>query len=222
VTGDANTGRVILYADGRIRLQWGECDLVDGIVGISPGGDLSSASSLDLTEHGFFESTGAIYELFSTSNPFDLGGGLWKNDIGFIPDGSSYRLELQLTADARGRPRPPRDGRRGRRRAPTSYPRRRRPLRVVGPTPRRRPARADRRRSSSPASRSTLSDVETQARPGPRRCAGAGHERGASSPPRSRRTRAPRSSNSATVPSCRRESARRSRRSLHDPRIHTP
>jgi hypothetical protein len=96
VTGDANTGRVILYADGRIRLQWGECDLVDGLVGISPGGDLSSASSLDLTEHGFFESTGAIYELFSTSNPFDLGGGLWKNDIGFIPDGSSYRLELQL------------------------------------------------------------------------------------------------------------------------------
>lgn len=98
-----NTGRITLYQDGRIRLQWRECDLVDCIAGISPGNGVSANTSRDLTDHGYATIFGAIFEVFNASNPFDLGhpgipsfGGEWHNDMTFIPSGGSYRIEMNV------------------------------------------------------------------------------------------------------------------------------
>jgi hypothetical protein len=103
--GDANTGRITLYDDGRIRLQWREdCGIEDCLVGISPGGGISANDPIDLSSHGFATQFGAIYEVFSpATNPFDLPhpgilnfSGMWHNEIEFIPSGSGYRLEMNV------------------------------------------------------------------------------------------------------------------------------
>lgn len=99
-----NTGRITLFEDGRIRLQWRECATNDCIVGLSPGGGISANGSIDLSSYGFATAFGAIYEVFTaTGNPFDLKhpgvpgfSGPWHNDMTFTPSGSGYRIEMNI------------------------------------------------------------------------------------------------------------------------------
>ncbi len=73
---DNNTVTLILNSDGNIEIQYRDCDLLDAIVGVSPGGD-ATGTEIDLS-HGFRTLGGgnAVYELFGGTGGgenFDLG-----------------------------------------------------------------------------------------------------------------------------------------------------
>ena len=103
---DENTARVILRPDGSITLQYRDCDMVDGLVGISPGGGLSAAGETDLSDHGYDTGFGneALYEVFGLTNPLDLTDPLtdWWSELRFkpqTPGSTSYRIEVDLVAN---------------------------------------------------------------------------------------------------------------------------
>gem|GEM_PF-1833369 len=106
--GQNNTVRLTLHEDGTIEMSYAACALMDGLVGISPGNDLSQMVSVDLTSSGERTSgiLGALYEVFDgQQSSFDLGaklipgGKLARNVLTFIPvDGQAvdYRLEMSV------------------------------------------------------------------------------------------------------------------------------
>jgi len=106
--GQNNTVRLTLHEDGTIEMSYAGCALQDGLVGLSPGNDLSQMGSIDLTSSGEARSgiLGALYEVFDGQQSlFDLGakpvpgGKLARNVVTFRPvDGQvvDYRLEMSV------------------------------------------------------------------------------------------------------------------------------
>ncbi len=89
----------ILNADGTIEFKFNDCDLIDGIVGISPGGG-ALGTELDLS-HGFKTVTGsqALYEHFlgtGGAENFDLGiSSSYRHTVRFTrTSSSSYRMTV--------------------------------------------------------------------------------------------------------------------------------
>jgi hypothetical protein len=98
---DDSTARIILHADGRIVMQYRDVDVLDCLVGISPGNGLSAAASKDLSVSGFTTSSSAAYQLFTAGDPFDLSSNttIYYSDVRFMPTNgpaTSYRLELDI------------------------------------------------------------------------------------------------------------------------------
>jgi len=73
---DASTAHCTLHADGAISLDYETVTVQDGLVGISPGNNLSLAGAADLSQLSWHpaSSGSAVYEVFSGASPsvFDL------------------------------------------------------------------------------------------------------------------------------------------------------
>jgi hypothetical protein len=87
-SNDANSAMMTLHADGKIEIEYRDCALDDGIVGVSPGGGAPS-SQIDTTSGYAFGGYGdAVYEQFTGSGSgevFDLNiGGPGIIFIGFV------------------------------------------------------------------------------------------------------------------------------------------
>ncbi len=84
-SSDNNTVTLILNSDGNIELQYRDCDLLDCIVGVSPGGG-ATGTEVDLS-HGWKTVGGsdAAYEIFTGA------GGTENFDLGIS---SSYRHKV--------------------------------------------------------------------------------------------------------------------------------
>lgn len=100
---DDSTVRVILRPDNSIRIQYRDVDVVDCLVGISPGNGASSASEIDLSANGFRTLSGAIFERFSGGGTDDLDltndTSIWWSEVKFTPTNSgatTYRIETNI------------------------------------------------------------------------------------------------------------------------------
>ena len=78
---DSNTVQVDLYANGAITLEFGAVDLVDALVGVTPGHGLSDVDPVDLSAWPYlaYAPGSAVFELFSSS--FDLEHAV----LSFVP-----------------------------------------------------------------------------------------------------------------------------------------
>lgn len=85
--GDASTAHCTLYADGSLTLTYGAVTVQDGLIGISPGNNLSLAGAMDLSALCWHAPpTGsAIYEVFSGASVFDCA----NSGISIVPLASS-------------------------------------------------------------------------------------------------------------------------------------
>jgi hypothetical protein len=96
----ANTFRIIIKDDNTITLEYRDMTLADCIIGISPGGGLSSASEVDLSSRGGFLSSGAIFEQFAGGgDDLDFDGGIYFDRVTFTPTSAAattYRLGIDL------------------------------------------------------------------------------------------------------------------------------
>jgi hypothetical protein len=82
---DASTAHCTLFADGHVRLDWETITAVDGLVGLSPGNNLSIAGPTDLSTLCWHAnpSVAAAYEMFNVAGGtvFDLS----HTTLSFVP-----------------------------------------------------------------------------------------------------------------------------------------
>ncbi|HSR68373.1 MAG TPA: pre-peptidase C-terminal domain-containing protein [Acidobacteriota bacterium] len=69
----ANNFTVTLDSSGDITIDYGSVTAVDGIVGVTPGGNIPGGpGAVDLSAAGGLSASGSTYEQFTFGNPFDL------------------------------------------------------------------------------------------------------------------------------------------------------
>lgn len=73
MTFNANSFAVTLDSSGDIAIIYGNVAAVDGIAGVTPGGNIAGGpGAVDLSTAGSLSAGGSAYEQFSVGNPFDL------------------------------------------------------------------------------------------------------------------------------------------------------
>lgn len=95
-----NSFRAILWASGRIELCYNDCSMEDGIVGISPGGGLSTNSEINFGSFGNYSSSGAIFEQFTAgADSLDLDSSVYWNKVIFTPNRTATNYTLSLDVE---------------------------------------------------------------------------------------------------------------------------